>query len=41
MSGLGPWGAQCVGLSMLEISVLKLCKEDTLPISKETHMFSV
>ena len=41
MSGLGPWGAQCVGLSMLEISVLKVGKEDTPPTSKKTHVFRV
>ena len=26
MSGLGPWGAQCVGFYMLEITVLKVGK---------------
>ena len=31
MSGLGPWGAQCVGFYMLEITVLKAGKVGSLP----------
>ena len=31
MMGLGPWGAQCVEFSMLEITVLKVGKVGTLP----------
>ena len=31
MSRLGPWGAQCVGLSVLEITVLKVGKVVSLP----------
>ena len=42
MSGLGPWGAQCVEFSMLEITVLKVGKVGTLPHKyKKTHMFRV
>ena len=31
MSGLGPWGAQCVGFYMSEITVLKVGKVKRLP----------
>jgi hypothetical protein len=31
MIRLGPWGAQCVGFSVLEINVLKVGKVVSLP----------
>ena len=40
MSRLGPWGAQCVGFSLVKITVLKVGKVGTLPHKLKKHMWA-